>query len=195
MTDYEFKYLNGIWYRNRPIKNAARFLDRSVASVKKKAVRLGIYKSIDTFGVRTLAKFFNVDFRVVCHGFDLQILFASDVYKRQEKFDMPCEKKTYNGINHYDIDLEEFWKWAYGHRNIINWSKYDRGTLPLEPEWVLIEKNNYKPGKSRSRWTQQEIVMVRSLLRKGKSYKEIASEMGRTYNSICHLMKSGKVYS
>ena len=64
-----------------------------------------------------------------------------------------------------------------------------------EPEWVLTEKNNYKPGKSRSRWTQQEILMVRSLLRKGKSYKEIASEMGRTYDSISHLVRSGKVYS
>lgn len=95
---------------------------------------------MDTFGVRTLAKFFNVDFRVVTRWI--------------EKFDMPCEKKTYNGINHYDIDLEEFWKWAYKHRDIINWSKYDRGTLPLEPEWVLTEKNNYKPGKSRSRWTR-----------------------------------------
>ena len=114
-TEDEIKYLNGIWYRNRPIKNAARFLDRSVASVKKKAVSLGIYKSMDTFGVRTLAKFFNVDFRVVTRWI--------------EKFDMPCEKKTYNGINHYDIDLEEFWKWAYKHRDIINWSKYDRGTL------------------------------------------------------------------
>lgn len=180
-TEDEIKYLNGIWYRNRPIKNAARFLDRSVASVKKKAVSLGIYKSMDTFGAKTLAKFFNVDFRVVTRWI--------------EKFDMPCEKKTYNGINHYDIDLEEFWKWAYKHRDIINWSKYDRGTLPLEPEWVLTEKNNYKSGKSRSRWTQQEILMVRSLLRKGKSYKEIASEMGRTYDSIRHLMKSGKVYS
>lgn len=180
-TEDEIKYLNGIWYRNRPIKNAARFLDRSVASVKKKAVSLGIYKSMDTFGVRTLAKFFNVDFRVVTRWI--------------EKFDMPCEKKTYNGINHYDIDLEEFWKWAYKHRDIINWSKYNRGTLPLEPEWVLTEKNNYKPGKSRSRWTQQEILMVRLLLRKGKSYKEIASEMGRTYDSISHLVRSGKVYS
>ena len=180
-TEDEIKYLNGIWYRNRPIKNAARFLDRSVASVKKKAVRLGIYKSIDTFGAKTLAKCFNVDFRVVIRWI--------------EKFDMPCEKKTYNGINHYDIDLEEFWKWAYGHRDIINWSKYGRGTLPLEPEWVLTEKNNYKSGKSRSRWTQQEILMVRSLLRMGKSYKEIALEMGRTYDSISHLVRSGKVYS
>ena len=61
-----------------------------------------------------------------------------------EKFDMPHDSIDLNGVIHYDIDLKKFWKWTENHKDIINWSKYECGTLALEPEWVRQEeKLNY----------------------------------------------------
>lgn len=167
-------------YLYQSVKTTARKLNRSEYSVKRKAAKLGLNKHTDLFGVKTLSYCLNTDSRVI--------------YKWIEKYNMPCDIKKYNGVNHYNIDLISFWKWAGQHKNLINWVKYERGTLPLEPEWVQTEKNNCKCPKNRDRWTDQDIRMIRSLLRSGKSYKEIALKMGRTYYSINHLMRSGKVY-
>lgn len=167
-------------YLYQSVKTTARKLNRSEYSVKRKAAKLGLNKHTDLFGVKTLSYCLNTDSRVI--------------YKWIEKYNMPCDIKKYNGVNHYNIDLISFWKWAEQHKNLINWVKYERGTLPLEPEWVVNEKNSCKYSKHRKKWTQEEIREVKSLLRKGKSYREISSEMGRTYNSIIHLMCSGKVY-
>lgn len=178
-TEEEEKYLISK-YLSHSFKTIAKKLNRSENSVKRKAVKMGLYKRSDLFGIKTFAECLNTDSRVI--------------YRWINKYDMPCNNIKYDGINHYNIDLVLFWQWAEQHKNLINWSKYNRGTLPLEPEWVQTEKNNCKCPKNRDRWTDQDIRMIRSLLRSGKSYKEIALKMGRTYYSINHLMRSGKVY-
>ena len=84
------------------------------------------------------------------------------------------------------IDLENFWKWAEQHKDIINWSRYDCMTLALEPAWVRCEKFSYdRPNKGKY-WTDMEINYAKSMLRRGMSYREVAKELGRTQSGVAH---------
>lgn len=167
-------------YIKQPIKTTARVLNRTEVSVKRKAAQLGINKRMDLFGIRTFAKYMGVD--------------SSVVLRWVEKFDMPVRNYRFDKHNHYDIDLEQFWIWAETHKELINWSKYECGSLALEPEWVRREKRMYSVPMTREKWTESDLQKLRKLLRLKKTYAEIAKEMGRTYNSINHIMKSGRVY-
>lgn len=89
---------------------------------------------------------------------------------------------------------EKTLKWAENHKDIINWSKYECGTLALEPEWVRQEKMSYEYSHTREKWTDEDLRKVKLLLKTDKTYKEVAKELGRTYYGILHLMRSGVVY-
>lgn len=167
-------------YIKQPIKTTARVLNRTEVSVKRKAAQLGINKRMDLFGIRTFAKYMGVD--------------SSAVLRWVEKFDMPVRNYRFDKHNHYDVDLEKFWIWAETHKNLINWSKYECGSLALEPEWVRREKRTYNTPMTREKWTESDLQKLRKLLHLKKTYAEIAKEMGRTYNSINHIMRSGRVY-
>ena len=55
------------------------------------------------------------------------------------KFDLPCKKVELDVYTRYSIDPVEFWKWAETHKDVINWKKYERGTLFPEPSWINYE--------------------------------------------------------
>lgn len=167
-------------YIKQPIKTTARALNRTELSIKHKAAQLGINKRIDLFGIRTFARYMGVDNSVILRWI--------------EKFDMPVNNYKFDKHNHYDVDLEKFWQWAEEHKELINWSKYECGSLALEPEWVRFEKQMYATPMTREKWTSEDLRMLKKLLHLKKTYAEIATEMGRTYDSIKHIMRSGKVY-
>lgn len=178
-TEREGKYMESR-YLYQPVEITAKRLKRSVCSVKKKAAKLGLNKFYDIFSAKQLAKCFNTDISVVLRWI--------------EKFDMPHDSIDLNGVIHYDIDLKKFWKWTENHKDIINWSKYECGTLALEPEWVRQEKMSYEYSNTREKWTDEDLRKVKLLLKADKTYKEVAKELGRTYYGILHLMRSGVVY-
>lgn len=178
-TEQEEQYMLKKYVR-QPIKRTAQKLNRTETSVKRKAAQLGINKHMDLFGIRTFAKCFGVD--------------NSVVLRWVQKFKMPVTNYRFDNRNHYDIDLDEFWQWAKEHKELINWSKYECGSLALEPDWIRSEKQMYATPMTREKWTKSDLQKLRSLLRLKKTYAEIATEMGRTYNSIIHIMRSGKVY-
>lgn len=178
-TEREEKYMESR-YLYQPVEITAKRLKRSVCSVKKKAARLGLNKFYDIFSAKQLAKCFNTDISVILRWI--------------EKFDMPHDSIDLNGVIHYDIDLKKFWKWAENHKDIINWSKYECGTLALEPDWVRREKMSYEYSHTREKWTDEDLRKVKLLLKTDKTYKEVAKELGRTYYGILHLMRSGVVY-
>ena len=167
-------------YIKQPLKTTARVLNRTEVSVKRKAAKMGINKRIDLFGLRTFAKCFGVENSVVLRWI--------------QKFNMPVRNYKFDQHNHYDVDLEKFWQWAEEHKELINWSKYKCGSLALEPKWVRQEKRMYQTPMTREKWTSEDLRTLKKLLHLKKTYAEIATEMGRTYNSINHIMRSGKVY-
>ena len=104
-----------------------------------------------------------------------------------EKFNLPAIKVKEPNRTRYQIDPEQFWKWADAHRNIINWSGYDLCSILPEPRWVEFEQARYKTKRHGQRFTQNEIVRIKHMQHRGLNTKEIAAEMGRTEISIRHV--------
>lgn len=123
-TDREIRYLESK-YLNQAVSITAKRLNRTERAVVKKALDMGLSKVHDVLSVNKLAECFNVTHKVVM--------------KWINQYDLPCRKFKCSCCTKYMIDLENFWKWAEQHKDIINWTKYDYMTLALEPEWVRQE--------------------------------------------------------
>ena len=170
-TDREIRYLESK-YLNQAVSITAKRLNRTERAVVKKALDIGLSKVHDILSVNKLAECFNVTHKVVM--------------KWINQYDLPCRKFKCSCCTKYMIDLENFWKWAEQHKDIINWSRYNCMTLALEPAWVRCEKFLYdRPNKGKC-WTDMEINYAKSMLRRGMSYREVAKELGRTQSGVAH---------
>lgn len=174
-TAEEEKYMNK-YYLRQPNKRTAKALNRTVESVRKKAARMGINTYYDGYlSARVLGRCFSTNERAV---------------KRWvEKFNLPAIKVKEPNRTRYQIDPEQFWKWADTHRSIINWSGYDLCSILPEPRWVEFEQARYKTKRHGQRFTDNEIVRIKHMKHRGLNTKEIAAEMGRTEVSIRHVLK------
>lgn len=166
-------------YLNQSVETTAKFLNRSVSSVKHKASKMGLNHYYgERISAKTLAKCFHSDISVIVRWID--------------KYDLPCKKVKLKNQTRYLIDAAEFWKWAENHQDVINWKKYERETLFPEPSWVNYEwkKDNGKPERHGNKITDFEKLSIKNMLRKGMSNKEIAKEIHRTYEATKHITKT-----
>ena len=158
-------------YSRQPTEVTAMRLNRSVNSVRSKAQRMGVGFFNEDIFATTIAKCFHTHLRVVS-------LWIS-------KYDLPYKKANENVGQKYIIDVDDFWKWADKHRNLINWSKYETKSLLPEPDWVEGEIRAYKTPNTRKKFSKKEIATIRRMIIKdGLPYKEIAERVGRTVDSI-----------
>lgn len=164
------------WYLSQSAERTAKHLGRSVVSVKRKATKMGLNHYLDNLGAKSISRCFDCDVSVVLRWI--------------EKFGLPAKKIVCHNQTRYNIDSKKFWKWAKEHKEIINWSRYELGSLVPEPEWVKDVKKGYKEKNHRKKFSEYEKNRVLSLLHKGKSYREISVEMGRSYYSISHLCRT-----
>ena len=147
-------------YLNQSVETTAKFLNRSVSSVKHKASKMGLNHYYgERISAKTLAKCFHSDISVVVRWID--------------KYDLPCKKVKLKNQTRYLIDAAEFWKWAENHQDVINW-----------------KKDNGKPERHGNKITDFEKLSIKNMLRKGMSNKEIAKEIHRTYEATKHITKT-----
>ena len=169
--NYMIKY-----YLRQPVKKTAESLGRSEYSVKRKASKMGLNHYTEYLSAKVIAKSFNSDVDVVIRWI--------------EKFNLPARKVICDNQKRYLIDPDVFWEWAFKNKSKINWSKYIKGSILPEPDWVEIEKKIYKFPNNRKKFTTQEKNRIKILLQRGKSYQEIADEIGRTYYSVSHICRN-----
>lgn len=166
-----------LWYERTSCKRIAQILNRTVISVKKKAESIGLNTYLtDALRARQLCQAFNIDPRVV--------------HRWTKKFDLPMRKENHGGQFYYKITVENFWIWAEGHKDIIPWHQYEKGSLIPEPDWLKDAiKNAAIPVKHRVKFTPLEIANIKYLKQRGKSISEISNEVGRTNQSIMHILR------
>lgn len=160
-------------YQYQTVQKTAQMLNRSVYSVKRKAAKMGLSHYNDKLSAKAVAQAFNTEVR--------------SVKRWIEKFELPSKKVNHGTHYTYYIDVEDFWKWAEKHKDVINWSKYELKSLIPEPEWVNDMVSNYNVVRHRQRFTQDELARIKFLICRGKTYSEIAKEMNRSYYSISHV--------
>lgn len=178
-TEQEEHYMNLVYIR-QPVEKTAAHLGRTMCSVKRKASNMGLsHYAGEKLNARTIAGCFNSDVSVVLRWI--------------HKFGLHGVKVICKNQTRYCIDAGEFWEWAYEHKDIINWNKYESKSLLPEPEWVVVEKTKMVNKNHRKKITEMDILTINNLLRKGKTYREIALELGRTYDSIKHIIRNKSV--
>lgn len=163
-------------YLNQPTETTAKSLGRTVVSVKRKASKLGLNHYLDNINAKAVAKCFNCDVSVIIRWI--------------KELDLPTKEIKCNNQTRYSIDPNDFWKWAENHKAIINWSRYERDSLPPDPEWVADAIKNHTAYKSRKRFGDFEKAHIKSLLRKGHTCKEVAEMTGRSLYSIRHVSRN-----
>lgn len=87
------------------------------------------------------------------------------------------------------VDMKIFWKWAYEHRGFIDFSKFEPGSLGLEPQWVekIRKQDFYDMGKKgwERPWTSEEDSRMIAYLKTYKyTYRQLSVLMNRTELSI-----------
>lgn len=175
-TEWEVQYLERFYLR-QPIKKTAEKLGRTVNSVERKAARLKLNHCKTEFCTKAiLMNCFNVDCRVINRWIT--------------KYHLPYKKIAHGNTMTCGVKIDDFWIWAKKHKDIINWSRYERNSLPPDPEWVRDAVLNCSITNKSKKYTEQEIINIKHMLRRGLTYKEIAKETGRSYYGIMSLCQS-----
>lgn len=179
-TNEEVRYLERC-YERTSADAIAKKLNRTVASVKHKAQKLGLNTYVSDFiRGKALAQCFNSDILVV--------------HRWREKYNLPMKSEKHGQLVFYKISNDDFWKWAETHKEVVPWHKYDRYSIPPEPKWVeQAIRDSMSKKRYRQKVTTTDIMNIRSLLRQGYSYKEIAVQIGRSYDSVKHIVYAHKL--
>lgn len=167
-------------YSSLGARKIAEKLNRTVISVKKKAAAMRLNAYDDGYlKVADICRVFNVDNCVV----SLWI----------KKYGMPChivEHGNARSAISYNVTNEQFWKWAETHQNLINWKKYERGSLVPEPSWVLeamLDDQHTQRGGTPMKASERKKIIRE--WENGMSTKEIAEEHGRTVHAVRHVLR------
>ena len=105
-----------------------------------------------------------------------------------EKRGFPVRIKKVRNAVFRIVRIEDFWKWAEEHKELLDFSRFEENILGKEPEWAK-EKRRLDKEKNRKYkncpWTNAEKEQLIFLLRQQKyTYYEIAQKLRRTERSI-----------
>ena len=179
-TEEDKFYLEEKW-GSTPIPQLALDLDRTENAVIQKAYRMGLGPFLDSGNYITLNQLMKA----------IGIEKGVDSYKKiswVKNRDFPVRRKKIRTDYFYTISIDAFWKWAEKNLDILDFSKFEAGTLGKEPEWA---KQKRKHDIERNRkyiktpWTKTEDEQLRYLLKKQKyTWHELSQKLRRTTGAI-----------
>ena len=179
-TKAEYEQLAEEWGRYS-IPVIARHLNRTCNGIRIKAQRLGLGAFLDSSQYVTL----NVLFNAI--GIRDGYTYTLEIFK---KAGLKIHMQQVESTSFQMIDIDEFWKWAEGNKGLIDFSRFEKGTLGREPDWCdkkrqedYIRSQNIKPHNSQ--WSIAEDKELLRLLRAYKyTYREISMMLHRSEGAI-----------
>lgn len=175
-TKEEKNYLENKW-GTVSVSYIARKLGRTENSVLCKAQRMKL-------GSRMLAND-DMTFNELLKALGQQGSYSWLRDKYINKYGLPVKKRG----KYLKIKIDDFWKWAEQHKQILNFCHFEENMLGKEPEWVKEKrkadlKNPRKVNNNRP-WSKEDDAL---LIQKTKScrytYKDLSKELHRTENAI-----------
>ena len=175
----EVDYLMDNW-GTISIKAIAKKLGRSEAAilVKKNKLKLGRFDESGSY--------ITWNQLLVALGFERNGSYKTTSWIENRNFPVKNKKVLNDRVK--IVYLDDFWKWAEKNKNFINFSKFEKGMLGIEPEWVKDKRsydiqtsNKYK----KTPWTPKEDEYLTFLLKQHKyNYDEISKEICRTVGAV-----------
>lgn len=160
------------------IPGIAESLGRTVDAVKVKAVKMGLGRHLHSGSEITLNALFNALGKGKSYSW---------LSNRWVRCGLPIKYKKSLNRKYRVIDIDKFWKWAEKNKDIIDFSKFEKGMLGAEPEWVSVKRAaDIKAAKfKKTPWTKEEDEQLKALLSTFRyGYKEISEILRRTDGAI-----------
>lgn len=163
----------------------ANKLGRSAKAIESKLEKMGLSGVKYAGGVLSaheLAGYLNVDSKTLVRWKDRYGLpLHTKPLRKKSKYTM------------YTITTDAFWRWASKHTDVVDWVKYEEGSLVPEPDWLVKvraeQRQSTKHGSTRRAWTTREDSLAWSLYYSGEQQKEIARLLGRSVIAVEKRLK------
>ena len=174
------------WGSKGGIPGIAKLLGRTESAIKVRAERLklGPYISGGTYVS------FNLLRRII-DGIQNNADTSKYAYTlmRWEREGLKIEKVRCQNNEFRVVDITHFWKWAKGHQELFDFSRFQENALGAEPDWVKqkrrVDRENARfTHTKKCRWTEYEINHLRFLLEQGTTWKELEIEFRRSHGAI-----------
>lgn len=174
-TTEEMNYLENKWGRVT-VSYIAKKLGRTETSITLKAQRMKL-------GSRLAGEY--VTFNELLTALGLQGSYSWLRDKYINKNGLPAKRKG----KYLIIKIDDFWKWAEQHKQILNFCHFEENMLGKEPEWVKEKRkadlSNPRKVNNNRPWTKEDDAL---LIQKTKScrytYKDLSKDLRRTENAI-----------
>jgi hypothetical protein len=175
----ELEYLQDAWGKVS-IPTIAKNLGRTIFAVTNKATKLGLGRHLHSGDYITLNQLINC-----------LVISKGNTHKTRQLIEngIPYKTKKSQKKAFRIIYVEDFWKWAKEHKELIDFAKLEENILGKEPEWVkeirAVDKQakKYKDGV----WTDEELSLLKSMLEaQSYGYKELSQRLMRTEGAIRH---------
>lgn len=156
----------------------AKRLKRSISSVVSKVERMG--HSSKYCGDKIY--FYQI---ITAMGFSNNYMYLLDKWIRMG---LEIKDQKIREISYKVVDLKHFWKWAYEHRDNLDFRNMEPYALGCEPDWVKskikadqrrVVKYNFKKF-----YTPDEEALLIQYAKRGLTLIQIAERMERSQKSI-----------
>ena len=177
-TKEEINYLYK-YGETKTCRELSKTLHRHPKAINAKARRLGIFKNNSIISYVEISRSFKISPSTV-----------SKIWAK--KYGMPAQLRKLGGNIRYEVDVEEFWKWAILNAERVPFDRYEKGSLlpePKELEKMIVIRKNQVAKNSRKHFTVKEKENIKKEFYEGHSLTNIAMKHGRTIESIKHVIK------
>ena len=179
-TAEDVAFLEDNW-GSKSIKAIAKSQKRSIDAIKLKARKLGLGDASHHFDGITVSQLS----QVIQTNYSLILNWI-------EKYNFPVKEKVFSVSGRVRVvTFQDFWKWAKENKEMIDFTRIDRGILGPEPDWVESKRNAdkmrkvYIPQPHNTPWSSREIGLLKSMVANGGySYPEISRHLKRTEGAI-----------
>ncbi|NFN81258.1 hypothetical protein FDB25_12645 [Clostridium botulinum] len=160
----------------KSIKTLAKCLNRTEYAVIVKAKRLGlggINSASDLLTLKELSRAIGADVKTIKIWIN--------------KYGLVGSKRTLSkNATYWRISLDNFWKWAKAHQNLVKWSKFPINMLGKEPKWVIEARKQdlERPKKEDYNWSKEEDKILIMYWNANKKSKDIAEIMNRSRQGV-----------
>ncbi|WP_182200113.1 helix-turn-helix transcriptional regulator [Paraliobacillus salinarum] len=155
----------------------AKNLNRTTTAILMKLKRMGIYNTTLESGkitISELSRALNVDRSTVKRWTFKKGLKVTKQITRL--------KKTV-----FLISVSDFWEWAEGNKELVNFFKVERQALLPEPKWLEEARAHdfyNKSHKQFHKWTAKEDQRLLTMIKQGYTYKDIADCLNRGERAV-----------
>ena len=179
-TEEDLEYLEESWGKMATQRIASN-LDRTYSGIVNKARLLNLgdpLTHMDGITISRLSKELGIDYHLIANWID--------------KYNFPAKKKRLAKERRVlYIGYADFWEWADKNRQMIDFSRFDKYALGVEPEWANekriadFNKKRLVPKPHNTPWTVGDINKLIILAKEpDMTYPKMSKILQRTHGAI-----------